>query len=141
MTEGAHVCRTIVVVVALVAAVITGCGNKAGPSDSPDADAGAPQQASSKPAGGGEPLHDAFIAANKSAAWFGAIDQVKLDDRAVIVRTTLGEGDEATARKVCEAAYVTASASKVVFQSVAVRTADDATLAHRSKLSGDVACK
>lgn len=141
MTEGAHVCRTIVVVVALVAAVITGCGNKAGPSDSPGTDAGSPQQASSKPVSDGEPLHDAFTAANKSAAWFGAIDQVKLDDRAVIVRTTLAEGDEATARKVCEAAYATASASKVIFQSVAVRTVDDATLAHRSKLSGDVACK
>jgi hypothetical protein len=141
MTEGAHVSRMVVVVVALVGVVATGCGSKSGPSDSPATNAGAPQQASSEPAGRDHPLHEAFTAANKSASWFGSVDNVQLDGRAVIVRTTLGEGEEATARKVCEAAYLVASASKVVFQSVAVRTADDSTLAHRSKLSGDAACK
>jgi hypothetical protein len=141
MTEGAHVSRMVVVVVALVAAVATGCGDKSGPSGSPATNAGAPQQASSEPVGGGSPLYEAFTAANKNASWFGSIDSVQLDGRAVIVRTTLSAGEEATARKVCEAAYIVASASKVVFQSVAVRTADDSTLAHRSKLSGDVACK
>jgi hypothetical protein len=141
MTEGAHVGRLVVVVVALVAAVATGCGSKSGPSGSPATNAGARQQATSATAENDHPLHEAFTAANKSAAWFGSIDSVQLDGRAVIVRTTLGEGEEATARKVCEAAYVVASASKVVFQSVAVRTSDDATLAHRSKLSGDIACK
>lgn len=133
--------RTIVVVVALVAAVITGCGNKSGPDGSPETNAGARQQASSKAVSDGGPLHDAFTAANKSAAWFGAIDGVQVDGRAVIVRTTLKGGDEATARKVCEAAYAAASASKVVFQSVAVRTTDGSTLAHRSRLSGDIACR
>jgi hypothetical protein len=121
--------------------VATGCGSKSGPSDSPATNAGAPQQASSEPAGNGHPLQEAFTAANRDAAWFGAIDSVQLDGRAVIVRTTLSEGEEATARKVCEAAYVVASASKLVFQSVAVRTSDDSTLAQRSKLSGDIACQ
>lgn len=133
--------RMVVVVLALVALVATGCGNKSGPNGSPGTDAGAPREAPSAPADDGGPLYDAFTAANKSAAWFGSIDGVLLDGRAVIVRTSLGEGEEATARKVCEAAYAVASASKIVFQSVAVRTADDATLAARSKLAGDVACQ
>jgi hypothetical protein len=135
------VSRMVVVVVALVAIVTTGCGSKSGPSDSPATNAGAPQQVASEPAGGGHPLQEAFTTANKGAAWFGAIDSVQLDGRAVIVRTTLSEGEEATARKVCEAAYLVASTTKLVFQSVAVRTADDSTLAQRSKLSGDIACR
>jgi hypothetical protein len=133
--------RTIVVVVALLAAVITGCGNQSGPNGSPETNAGAQQQASSKAVSDGGPLHDAFTTANKSAAWYGAVDRVQLDGRAVIVRTTLKQGDEATARKVCEAAYAAAGASKVVFQSVAVRTVDGSTLAQRSRLSGDIACR
>jgi hypothetical protein len=121
----------------LVAALSAGCASEPEPAAPP----AEPTPVADEPAVvNDKPLRDAFSAANKGAAWFGSVDRVQLDGRAVIVWTTLVEED-ATAREVCEAAYAAAGKSRVDFQSVAVRSADDSTLAHRNELAGDVACQ
>ncbi len=71
--------------------------------------------------------------------WFAKITSVDLDGRGVIGRSTLTKGDQA-AVSACEALRSAATKAPVDFQSVAVRDAQDRTLAHWSGLTGDPVC-
>ena len=113
-----------------VAAFVGGC--------SAEEPAPAPETTTEAPAADGEPIRAAFEAANKAEPWYGDVAELQLDGLAVIVRADV---DEPTALDVCEAAYSAAESSKVEFRSVAVRSADDSTLASRNKLDGAAACE
>ncbi|MEV6908060.1 hypothetical protein [Amycolatopsis sp. NPDC051071] len=85
-------------------------------------------------------LRDIFTAATKSAPWAAKVSQITLDGRAVIVATSLTKTDKAASTAVCEAALKAAKDTKVDFQSVAVRSADDRTLAHQNQ-GGPTQCE
>ncbi|RSN58864.1 hypothetical protein DMH01_22930 [Amycolatopsis sp. WAC 04182] len=86
-------------------------------------------------------LRDAFTAAAKSAPWADKVSQITVDGRAVIVATSLTKTDKAASTAVCEAALKAAKDTKTDFQSVAVRSADDRTLAHQNETAGPKQCE
>ncbi|MGW4829509.1 hypothetical protein ACWEOG_18140 [Amycolatopsis japonica] len=85
-------------------------------------------------------LRDTFSAAAKSAPWADKVSQITLDGRAVIVATSLTKTDKAASVAVCQAALKAAKDTATDFQSVAVRSADDRTLAHQNQ-GGPTQCE
>lgn len=132
--------RVLPVSLAFVFAVsLAACGSEE-PKPTPPRTPAAPVAETTANADAGKAVSDAFTAANSGAAWFGKVERVEMDGLAVRVRTTLGKPDAGTAHDVCEAAFSAAKGSKVEFQSVAVRSADDRTLSSRNTLTGDASC-
>lgn len=115
---------------------IAGCGTEEAP---PPADPTTTAEAATGTDSG--PVREEFDAANKTAPWFGSVTSVKLDGRAVVVVTSLTEAETDTALAVCEAAYSAGQTAAVDMASVAVRTADDSSLAWRNIAAGHTACQ
>ncbi|WP_410591121.1 hypothetical protein [Amycolatopsis sp. lyj-23] len=86
-------------------------------------------------------LVDNFTAATKGQTWAGKVSAVKLDGKAVIVWSTFTKTDKAATVAACEAATKAARDTKTDFQSVAVRSADDSTLAHQNEKYGPKQCE
>jgi len=137
-TKPAH--RRTALAAALAGLCLTAaCGTDAshGPATPPG-----PSSAQTTPAAdAGNRLRESFTAAAKSAPWAGQVSGIKLDGRAVIVATSLTKADKVTAKAVCEGALKTAKDTGTDFASVAVRSADDRTLAHQNEAAGQKQCE
>lgn len=120
------------------------CGSQVdpAPAPAPAPTSAAPVEQPKQAAGAGTtPLRDSFNAANSSASWADKVKSIQLDGSAVIVISNLTKSDKTTTRAICEAAYKAAKDSKVEFLGIAVRSADDSTLAHRNDKYGPAACE
>jgi len=87
----------------------------------------------------GGAMTEAFTAANAGAPWFSEVRSLTVEGKAVVVTSSLAEDDRAAALEMCAAASTVAQVSGQGYTSVAVRTADGTTLAHRD--DPDTACR
>ncbi|MFE0020501.1 hypothetical protein [Amycolatopsis sp. NPDC059021] len=130
------------VLAACLLGLAAGCTNQPSEPSPTSAPAQTPPSApADQPANTGTALRDAFTAASKSAPWASKVSGIKLDGRGVIVTSALTKADKATSKSICEAALKVAKDTKTDFQSVAVRSADDSTLAHQNEAYGPKRCE